>query len=114
MTNPSFRAKTKSQLATPALFVAEIKPTPFNTFQRAGCPQELDCIITMAEDGSPVKLYVYDLSNGMARAMSASLIGTHIDGIWHTSIVVVRVWMCLDVCTLDVLVHPTHRRPRVV
>lgn len=42
------------------------------------------------EDGAPVKLYVYDLSNGMARAMSQSLLGTQIDAIYHTSIVVVR------------------------
>ncbi|KAI9509187.1 DUF862-domain-containing protein [Russula earlei] len=37
---------------------------------------------------SPVKLYVYDLSNGMVRAMSMQLVGRQIDGIWHTSVVV--------------------------
>ncbi|KZS90471.1 DUF862-domain-containing protein [Sistotremastrum niveocremeum HHB9708] len=36
---------------------------------------------------SSVKLYVYDLSNGMARNMSLQLTGRQIDGIWHTSIV---------------------------
>ncbi|KAI0300183.1 PUL domain-containing protein [Russula brevipes] len=36
---------------------------------------------------SPVKLYVYDLSNGMVRAMSMQLVGRQIDGIWHTSVV---------------------------
>ncbi|KAF5374136.1 hypothetical protein D9615_008883 [Tricholomella constricta] len=36
----------------------------------------------------PVKLYVYDLSNGMARQMSRQLTGRQIDGIWHTSVVV--------------------------
>jgi len=36
----------------------------------------------------PVKLYVYDLSNGIARQMSRQLTGKQIDGIWHTSIVV--------------------------
>ncbi|KIK57138.1 hypothetical protein GYMLUDRAFT_75661 [Collybiopsis luxurians FD-317 M1] len=36
----------------------------------------------------PVKLYVYDLSNGMASQMSLQLTGRQIDGIWHTSIVV--------------------------
>ncbi|ESK95813.1 thioredoxin family protein [Moniliophthora roreri MCA 2997] len=36
----------------------------------------------------PVKLYVYDLSNGIARQMSLQLTGRQIDGIWHTSIVV--------------------------
>ncbi|KAF9447302.1 thioredoxin family protein [Macrolepiota fuliginosa MF-IS2] len=37
---------------------------------------------------APVKLYVYDLSNGMARSLSVQLTGRQIDGIWHTSIVV--------------------------
>ncbi|KAG7088268.1 hypothetical protein E1B28_012282 [Marasmius oreades] len=36
----------------------------------------------------PVKLYVYDLSNGIAKQMSLQLTGRQIDGIWHTSIVV--------------------------
>lgn len=31
---------------------------------------------------SLVKLYVYDLSNGMARQMSRQLTGKQIDGIW--------------------------------
>ncbi|SPO31061.1 uncharacterized protein UTRI_05300_B [Ustilago trichophora] len=40
------------------------------------------------EEGEyPVKLYVYDLSRGMARQMSLPLTGRQIDGIWHTSIV---------------------------
>lgn len=39
-------------------------------------------------DSYPVKLYVYDLSRGMARQLSASMLGRHIDGIWHTGIVV--------------------------
>ncbi|KZP33435.1 DUF862-domain-containing protein [Athelia psychrophila] len=37
---------------------------------------------------SSVKLYVYDLSNGLARQMSQQLTGRQIDGIWHTSVVV--------------------------
>ncbi|KZP01383.1 DUF862-domain-containing protein [Calocera viscosa TUFC12733] len=37
---------------------------------------------------SKVQLYVYDLSNGMARSMSLQLTGRQIDGIWHTSVVV--------------------------
>ncbi|RIA95271.1 PPPDE putative peptidase domain-containing protein [Glomus cerebriforme] len=36
---------------------------------------------------APVKLFVYDLSKGMARAFS-SFTGRQIDGIWHTSVVV--------------------------
>ncbi|RUP47209.1 DUF862-domain-containing protein [Jimgerdemannia flammicorona] len=37
---------------------------------------------------SLVKLFVYDLSQGMARQMSLGLTGRQIDGIWHTSVVV--------------------------
>jgi len=37
---------------------------------------------------SSVKLYVYDLSNGMAKKLSRQLTGRQIDGIWHTSVVV--------------------------
>ncbi|TCD70510.1 hypothetical protein EIP91_002855 [Steccherinum ochraceum] len=37
---------------------------------------------------NPVKLYVYDLSNGMAKRLSLQLTGKQIDGIWHTSVVV--------------------------
>ncbi|KAF5360784.1 hypothetical protein D9756_004593 [Leucocoprinus leucothites] len=35
-----------------------------------------------------VKLYIYDLSNGMARSLSRQFTGRQIDGIWHTSVVV--------------------------
>lgn len=35
-----------------------------------------------------VKLHVYDLSQGMAKAMSKQLVGKQIDGIWHTGIVI--------------------------
>ena len=31
---------------------------------------------------SPVKLYVYDLSNGLAKQLSLQLTGKQIDGIW--------------------------------
>ncbi|KAF5330261.1 hypothetical protein D9758_014462, partial [Tetrapyrgos nigripes] len=37
---------------------------------------------------APVKLYVYDLSNGLAKQLSLAWTGRQIDGIWHTSIVV--------------------------
>jgi hypothetical protein len=33
---------------------------------------------------SPVKLYVYDLSRGMARAMSMQFLGRQLDGIWYS------------------------------
>lgn len=42
----------------------------------------------MAEESHKVKLYVYDLSHGMAKQMSQQFLGTQVDGIWHTSIVV--------------------------
>ncbi|KAK3078344.1 hypothetical protein LTS18_007758 [Coniosporium uncinatum] len=34
-----------------------------------------------------VKLYVYDLSQGMARQFSQTFLGTHIDAVYHTAIV---------------------------
>ncbi|THV03884.1 DUF862-domain-containing protein [Dendrothele bispora CBS 962.96] len=37
---------------------------------------------------APVQLYVYDLSNGLAKQLSMAWTGRQIDGIWHTSIVV--------------------------
>ena len=36
---------------------------------------------------SNVQLYVYDLSNGLARQLSLSLTGKQIDGIWYTSLI---------------------------
>jgi len=36
----------------------------------------------------PVVLYVYDLSGGLAKALSQAIIGKQIDGIWHTGLVV--------------------------
>lgn len=37
---------------------------------------------------SSVQLYVYDLSQGMARVLSMGMVGKQIDAIWHTSVVV--------------------------
>jgi hypothetical protein len=34
-----------------------------------------------------VSLYMYDLSRGLVRMMSASLIGVQLDAMYHTSIV---------------------------
>jgi len=36
----------------------------------------------------PVRLYVYDLTGGMARALSPQFLGRQLEGIWHTGIVV--------------------------
>ncbi|XP_078539327.1 desumoylating isopeptidase 1 [Lissotriton helveticus] len=35
-----------------------------------------------------VKLYVYDLSRGMARRLSPVMLGKQLDGIWHSGVVV--------------------------
>lgn len=37
---------------------------------------------------SKVQLFVYDLSNGLASQFGSALTGRHIEGIWHTAIVV--------------------------
>ncbi|XP_026170771.1 desumoylating isopeptidase 1b isoform X2 [Mastacembelus armatus] len=39
-------------------------------------------------DSYPVKLYIYDLSKGMARQLSPLMLGKQLDGIWHTAVVV--------------------------
>ena len=41
-----------------------------------------------ADEAYPVKVYVYDLSHGMMAALSPSLLGTRLDGLWHTAVVV--------------------------
>jgi len=38
--------------------------------------------------GYSVKVYIYDISQGMARTMGPALIGRPLEGIWHTAIVV--------------------------
>mmetsp|Transcript_11467 Transcript_11467/g.18462 ORF Transcript_11467/g.18462 Transcript_11467/m.18462 type:complete len:599 (-) Transcript_11467:211-2007(-) len=40
------------------------------------------------DQGYPVQIYIYDLSQGMASMYSQALIGKQVDGIWHTSIIV--------------------------
>lgn len=35
-----------------------------------------------------VHLYVYDITNGMAKTMAPMFIGRSLDGVWHTSLVV--------------------------
>ncbi|XP_038048270.1 uncharacterized protein LOC119722295 [Patiria miniata] len=40
------------------------------------------------EQTHAVKLYVYDLTKGLAAQMSMPLLGKHLDGVWHTSVVV--------------------------
>lgn len=43
--------------------------------------------MTDNEESYPVKLYVYDLSQGLAKSMSPQFLGFSIDGVWHTSVV---------------------------
>lgn len=40
------------------------------------------------EESNEVVLYIYDLTQGMAAMMSQMLLGRHIEGIWHTAVVV--------------------------
>jgi hypothetical protein len=40
----------------------------------------------MAQDGWKVELYVYDLSQGLARQLSSQFLGKVIDAIWHTGV----------------------------
>lgn len=40
----------------------------------------------MAQDGFKVELYVYDLSQGLARQLSSQFLGKVIEGIWHTGV----------------------------
>ena len=49
---------------------------------------------------SPVELYVYDLSNGMARQLSAQLTGRQIDGIWCSLLLYLPPTLIVN-CTLD-------------
>lgn len=43
----------------------------------------------MADEGSvAVELYIYDLTQGMAAMMSQMLLGRHVEGIWHTAVVI--------------------------
>lgn len=42
----------------------------------------------MAEEGEKVMINVYDLSQGLARQLSTTLLGKAIEGIWHTGVVV--------------------------
>jgi hypothetical protein len=39
-------------------------------------------IFEMHQEGEKVELYVYDLSQGLARQLSVQLLGKGIDGIW--------------------------------
>ncbi|PNH05105.1 Desumoylating isopeptidase 1 [Tetrabaena socialis] len=42
----------------------------------------------MSEEGEAVQLYVYDLSNGLARQLSPMLLGHMVEAIYHTGVAV--------------------------
>lgn len=46
------------------------------------------CHMTQEEDPVPVKVYVYDLSHGLAAVYAPVILGIPLDGIYHTSTVV--------------------------
>ncbi|XP_069358577.1 uncharacterized protein [Maniola hyperantus] len=41
-----------------------------------------------SEEGVPVDLYIYDLTNGLASLLSPSILGRQVEGVWHTAVVV--------------------------
>jgi hypothetical protein len=41
----------------------------------------------MEEESFPVKLYIYDISKGLAKQLSPQFLGLTIEGVWHTSVV---------------------------
>ena len=43
-----------------------------------------------------VQLYIYDLTNGLARQMSVAFLGTYIEAVYHTSIVLKGVEYVYD------------------
>ncbi|CAD5175955.1 unnamed protein product, partial [Musa acuminata subsp. malaccensis] len=45
-------------------------------------------ILGIWRDGFKVKLHVYDLSQGLARQLSATFLGKAIEAVWHTGLVV--------------------------
>lgn len=58
---------------------------------------------------APVQLYVYDLSNGLARQMSLQLTGRQIDGIWYVLSIESSPRLCIHV-----IVTPLYRHTSIV
>lgn len=48
--------------------------------------EQVEAQMAPREAEEEVFLRVYDLSNGMAKILSKSLIGVQVDGVWHTSV----------------------------
>ena len=53
-----------------------------NAAERASLPDATAAMTT------PIKVYVYDLSNGIARTMSMAVVGKQVDLIPHTGVVI--------------------------
>ena len=45
-------------------------------------------LITLKQMTETVTLYMYDITGGMAKALSMSFLGKQIDAVYHTSVVV--------------------------
>jgi hypothetical protein len=41
-----------------------------------------------SENKFQVSIYLYDITNGMARSFSPMILGKTIEGVWHTALVV--------------------------
>ncbi|KAL6883248.1 hypothetical protein ACP4OV_010662 [Aristida adscensionis] len=67
--------------------MAKRRSTRFS-FPRFGCFGGQARAEKRAEDECPVKLHMYDLSQGLARQISATTLGKPIEAIWHTGVVV--------------------------
>jgi hypothetical protein len=101
-----FRGSVSAQVVDNCLSARAVPPVPpfrgcFGLFVSKYASSYYYCflfilLITMS---SPVELYVYDLSNGMARQLSAQLTGRQIDGIWYTLLSYYHLHPSLN-CTL--------------
>ncbi|CAK9441522.1 uncharacterized protein LODBEIA_P53900 [Lodderomyces beijingensis] len=60
------------------------------------------------DKGSPVQVYVYDLSRGLARVYSPMMLGFQIDAVYHTSVVVRGKEYYLDQGIRAIPVHSSH------
>ncbi|KAI4341606.1 hypothetical protein MLD38_026308 [Melastoma candidum] len=74
-------------LSPPSPLLAFFSPSQPVIFV-VGFPEHTVNLAAMAEEGHSVTLNVYDLSQGLASTLSMSFLGTAIEGIWHTGVMV--------------------------
>lgn len=60
----------------------------YNTFEIKALQLSISTAMDQHNTTNTVKLYIYDMSRGMARQLSPIMLGKQLDGIWHTSIVI--------------------------